>query len=209
MDLQLIIQDFLSRLNMPGQKAAKPFILGVIGNLGSGKSTVAKLLAKQLSGVVVVTADSARFLLKEAGLPWGESVRAVVRGVAQQLLQDGYAVILDGSNVETEEREQTAKLAQEQGVPVRYVRVVADYAVYEARLKAKYDDPAWQSSFERFRVGPTDKMLINLAERTKVHDALKDSDIVGLVGTIDNNGSVEKLKPKTADLAAAVLESIG
>jgi predicted kinase len=208
MRMNEIIKEFRSRLALPAQKATTPFLLGVIGNLGTGKSTLARMLAKQLPGSVVVTADSARFLLKEQNLPWGDNIRAVVRGVAESMLKDGYAVILDGSNAETQEREQTAELASRLGVPVLYVRIKTAYETSRERLQTKYDDQSWQSSFERFRVGPTDKMLINLDQRRILHDALKDEDIAGLVGVANNDGDRVALEQQAGPLAEKILQSL-
>ncbi len=208
MVMEKLIKDFRSRLVLPAQKAAKPFLLGIIGNLGTGKSTLARMLAKQLQGSVVLTADSARYLLKEQNMPWGDNVRALVRGVAEGLLKDGYAVVLDGSNAELKEREQTAELASRLNVPVRYIRITAPYETSRERLKAKYDDQSWQSGFERFRVGPTDKMLANLDSRRALHDALKNEDIIGLVGTVNNDGSQADLEQQVGLLAEKVLQSL-
>lgn len=203
-----IIKEFRSRLVLPAQKPDKAFLLGIIGNLGTGKSTLARMMADKLPGSIIVTADSARFLLKERNLPWGENVRVVVRGVVEGLLKDGYVVIMDGSSAETEEREQIAELATHLGIPVRYVRIKASYETSRERLKAKYDDQSWQSSFERFRIGPTDKMLANLDSRRMLHDQLKDEDIVGLVGVITNDGTQAGLEGQAKQVATAVLRSL-
>jgi predicted kinase len=208
MTIDKLITEFRSRLTLPAEKAVRPFVLGVIGNLGSGKSTLARMLAGKIRGSVVITADSARFLLKEQEMPWGDNVRAIVRGVADGLLEDGYAVILDGSNAEAREREQTGEVAGRLGMPVRYVRMKVPYEVCRERLKAKYDDALWQSSFERFRVGPTDKMLINLKQRTTFHDSLKDEDIEGLVGVVNNDGDSANLQRQAESVAERILKSL-
>jgi predicted kinase len=208
MAMDELIKEFRSRLVLPARKAAKPFLLGIIGNLSSGKSTLARMLATKLPGSVVITADSARFLLKEQNMPWGDNVRTIVRGVAEGLLKDGYAIILDGSSAELKEREQTAELVSRLSVPVLYIRIKTSYETSRERLKAKYDDQSWQSSFERSRIGLTDKMLINLDERRVLHDALKDEDIVGLVETFNNDGSQAELEQRTGLLAEQVLQSL-
>jgi predicted kinase len=208
MSIDELIESFIARLTLPAIKADTPFIVGIIGNLGSGKSAVARMLTKEIAGSVVLSADSARYLLKEADMPWGDNVRVIVRGAAERLIADGYAVILDGSNAELKEREQTAEAADRLHVPVRYVRITVSAEVARERLKAKYDDPSWESSFERFRVGTTDKMLINFDDRQIVHDSLDDKQIIGLVGVIDNSGSAADLGQQIKPLAHKILQSL-
>ena len=73
--LNKLVADFLSKLRLPAEKAEKPFVVAVIGLVGSGRSTVAKVVEEKLKGAVLVKSDSARYLLKEANLPWGDNVR--------------------------------------------------------------------------------------------------------------------------------------
>ena len=206
MDIQELIKEFRSRLTLPDQKAARPFLLGIVGQLGSGKSTLARMLAARLPGSIVLRADSARFLLKERGMSWGDNVRALVRDVAEGLVKDGYGVILDGSNAEVKEREQNAELALRLGIPIYYVRIRASLEVCRERLKAKYDDSTLVSSFERFRVNTTEKMLANLEERRALHDSLKDEDIMGLVGTVSNDRGRVELERQTESVAKHIIE---
>ncbi len=44
--LQQVSQDYLERTKqqLPDKKASRPFVIGIIGLIGSGKTTVAKLL---------------------------------------------------------------------------------------------------------------------------------------------------------------------
>ena len=204
-----VVTEFLSRVKAPPHTYVhRPFLLGVIGNLGSGKSTVSFLLTLHLHGSVVVSANSARCLLKRRGLPWGLNVLHVVGEVAHDLLFIGRIVILDGSNADPEGRRRNALLGELMGVPVRYIRLKTPYELCRKREQLKYDDPTWISSFEHFRVGPTDKMLLNLDARRAVHDALRDEDIPGLVGTIANAGTFEDLASEVRALAPKILASL-
>src|SRR3989344_734438 len=102
--LNQFVQDFLLRLSLPEIKADRLFIIATIGLIGSGRSTVAKMFAEKLQGAVLVKSDSARYLLKEKGLSWGENVRQILKGVAIDLLGNGYGIILDGNAADEEDR---------------------------------------------------------------------------------------------------------
>jgi predicted kinase len=206
--MEEIINDFASRLALPEQKPSRPYILGIIGNIGSGKSTVVRKLAVALPGLAYVQGDSARYLLKERGMSWGENVKAVISGVTERLIAQGYAVATDAFTAEAKERERLIGQASGLGVPALFVRVTVDAGTCKARLKAKYDDRSWESSFERFRVSTTDKMLANLKERTEVHNNPANRQVHNLIGEIDNNGPAEALDPQIDELAKKVSEKL-
>lgn len=199
-----MIQDFLSRLKLLVEKADKLFIMATTGLIGSGRTTVAKMMVAKLSGVVLVKSDSARFLLKEAGLPWGDNVRQILKGAALDLLSKGYGVIFDGNAADTEDRKNISEIADQTGASVHYVRINIDPEIAKERKRARYDDSSWVSSFDDFRVNTTEKILKNLEERLKLHKELKSSDIPNLLGEIDNNGSPEELEKQVEKLLAKI-----
>lgn len=206
MFMEEIISDFLARLVLPQYKPARPYVLGIVGNLGSGKSTVARKLALALPGLVYVQGDSARFLLKEKGLPWGDNVKTVISGVVESLVQQGYAVATDAFTAEAKAREQFMRHVSEMGVPALFVRVNVDAETCRQRLKAKYDDPSWESTFEHFRVNTTEKMLENLQERTKVHGDHLNHQVENLVAEINNNGPIGALDFQITEVAKRIRE---
>ena len=197
---QQLVQNFLSRLKLPDEKVQKPFIVATIGLIGSGRSTVAKLTAEKLKGAALVRSDSARYLLKEAGLPWGENVRQILKGVAINLLGKGYGVVFDGNAADEEDRKNVSEIASQAGASVHYIRINIDPEIAKERKRARYDDSSWVSSFEDFRVNTTEKVLKNLDERIELHKKLKSSDIPNLLGEIDNNGSPEELEKQVDNL---------
>lgn len=209
-NLQKIAQDFLARIEdkLPKGKAVRPFVIAMIGMPGSGRGMVAKRIVSFLTGAVLVSSNSARYLLKEVGLPWGENVRQVLRGVATELLGRGYGVVFDGNAADEKDRENIQAIADKRGAKVFYIRINIDPATAEEREKAQYDNPNWISSFENFRVNTTEKMLANINERVKLHASLKSSDIPGLIGEIDNNGTIAKLKRQVDELAQKIKDSI-
>jgi len=197
---QQLVQDFLSRLELPAEQTAKPLIIATIGLIGSGRSTVTKMVAAKLKGAVLIKSDSARYLLKEAGLPWGDNVKQILKGVAVELLGKGYGVVFDGNAADEEDRKNISEIAEQTEASVYYVRINIDPAIAKERKRVRYDDPSWVSSFEDFRVNTTEKILKNLDERVELHKNLKSSDIPNLLGEVDNNDSLEELEKQVEKL---------
>ena len=203
--LNQLVQVFLSKLHLPESKADRPFIMATIGLIGSGRTTVAKLMTEKLQGAVLVRSDSARFLLKKKEMPWGDNVRQILKGVVTDLLKRGYGVVFDGNAADEEDRKNISEIASQTGAKVFYVRINIDPEVARERKRAKYDDPSWISSFEDFRVNTTEKILKNLDERIELHQKLKSSEIPNLLGEVNNDGSSEELKKQVDELALKIL----
>lgn len=193
--MQKIARDFLARIEgkLPQEKAARPFVVATIGLPGSGRTTVARKIAEALPRAVLVQANSARYLLKEAALPWGENVRQVLKIVAKDLLSKSYGVVFDGNAADEEDRKNIQDIASQSGAKVFYVRINVDPSVVKEREETKYGS-SWVSRFEDFRVNTTEKMLANIDERAKLHAGLKSQSIPGLIGEIDNNGTMDELE---------------
>jgi predicted kinase len=204
--LQKIAEDFLTRISqkLPSTKPTRPFVVAMIGLPGSGRTTIAEMLTERLSGSVLLSSNSVRFLLKEAGMSWGENVRQVLKYVGQKLLADGYGVIFDGNTADEEDRRNIQEITGSSDVKVSYVRINIDPEVAKAREREKYDNPSWISSFEDFRVNTTEKILANIDERAELHRQLKSSDIPALVGEIDNNGGLDDLEKQVNELAEKI-----
>ncbi len=214
MDPQIpqLVEQFLKHIKLPAAKPPKSFMLGVVGQIGAGKTTVARMLNENLPGSIVVSANSARFLLKETNMPWGDNVRAIMRGVVENLLQRGYGVILDGATAEERDRASLAQaLATVSGAAAAYAYVYADTNTCIAREQAKYEDTTWQSSFDDFRVNTLDKMLDNIRSREALHKELRSSiaSVPGFVGEIDNTGTLTQLAEQVATIEAAVKKQLG
>jgi len=206
--IKKITQEFLMMIKMPAEKAPKPFLLGLIGNIGSGKSTVARELKPLLPGTVHIQANSARYLLKQAGMEWGDNVRAILDGVIRHLIGHGYSLIVDGSTAEASDRQRLSMLADELHVPLMFVRIKCDADACAMREQRKYDDTSWEPSFEDFRVNTTEKMVTNVRERSMIHHNLDSKDITSLIGEIDSNMPSKDLPDQITGLADRIREKL-
>lgn len=202
--LAKLVQNFLSKLKLPAEKTVKPFIVAILGLIGSGRTTVAKIFIKGLQGAVLIKSDSARYLLKETGLPWGENVRQILKDVAIDLLGQGYGVVFDGNAADEEDKKNISEIADQTGAKVFYVRINIDSEIARERKRARYGDPLWISSFDDFRVNTTEKILKNLDERIELHRNLKSSDIPNLLGEVNNNSSLEELNKQVEELVSKI-----
>lgn len=208
MKLQQVSRNYLERIKqqLPDKKASQPFVIGIIGLIGSGKTTVAKLLTKKLAGTVLVKSDSARFLLKEAGLEWGGNVREVLFNTAQWLLQNGYSVIFDGDFIEEKKRKNTQKLADESGAKFYIIRIKLDKNLCLKHLQKKWEDlkrGKIPQNFSHFLVVmPGEEQ--SLFDRAFLHEQLKSSDIPQLICEIDNSGSLKFLKKQINSASALI-----
>lgn len=185
------------KVSFPKEKAKSPFIVAVIGLVGSGRSAVARQVVKSVPGVIYVQSNSARKLINEDfshyGLKWGENVRQLLKYAADRFLSDGYGVVFDGNAADEEDRENIRKMAEQNGVRVFYIRINIDPEVAKQREKKRYDDPNWVSTFDDFRVNTPEKMLKNIDDRAELHQNLKSSDIPNLIAEINNNGDMAGL----------------
>ena len=179
--LQRIADDFLTRVSQdyPAQSRCDLFVVATIGLPGSGRTTITKMLVKQLAGSVLLSSNSVRYLLKEVGMGWAENVRQVLKYAGQKLLADGYGVVFDGNAADEQDRKNIGEIVEPSGASVWYVRINIDPEIAKAREKDKYDNPGWVSSFEDFRVNTTEKILANIDEACR---ASPPAEIVGHPG---------------------------
>jgi predicted kinase len=196
--LQQVSQDYLERTKqqLPGKKASRPFVIGIIGLISSGKTTVAKLLNEKLTGTVLVKSDSARFLLKEAGLKWGENVVEVLSNTARWLLRNGYSIIFDGDCIREEKRKEIQKLVDELDAKFYIIRIKPNKDLSLKHLQKKWEDlkrGKIPQNFSHFlAVMPGEKQ--SLFDRVPFHEQLKSSDVPQLIYEIDNSVSLKFLK---------------
>jgi predicted kinase len=128
---------FLANLEVPESKTKKPVIVGLVGLVGSGKSSVALELAKQIGGVAI-EADAIRVLLRKQDERY-ERARAIAENIALEMVTRGGSAIIDSDFVDREKRAILKEKAKLVGANVVFVRVHCDFDVMVGRaLQADY-----------------------------------------------------------------------
>jgi predicted kinase len=126
---------------VPYQSELRPRLFILIGQVGAGKSSVAKYIAKKIKSAAIVSANDIRLRLRKVQNSYAGD-RAVGEFVIYGLLNRGYTVIADSDH--GDERKRKSLLARVKGIPnleVHYIRVHADYDVLAQRIfeKTKYE----------------------------------------------------------------------
>lgn len=205
--LQKVAEDFLSRIKekLPAEKADKPCVIGIVGMIGSGRTLLAKTLVENIKGAVLICANSARYLLKEAGMSWGENVYAVLLNTTKWLVKNGYIAIFDGNQVDKDRREKSRELIDELGVKYYLLKIITSEATAERYLREKYSQPP-KNSFEDFWPGTNAEDIVqNLKERNKDFYAIdKEEPKPEFFAEIENEGTIEEFKQKAVEVAKKI-----
>lgn len=177
------------------EKERKLFIIALVGVVGSGKTHVAKILARRL-GAKRITTDDVRVSLRGRGKSYGQAP-AITARLAERALLHGKSVILDFDAINPARREEVNARAEKFGARVLTVEVRTPERLILARLREKRYTPgdlfldaaeAVRAYFERKKF------------RTKFRGKHFTQDF-----TIDNSRS---LAPQTAKIVPAIKSSL-
>jgi len=108
---------------------------------GSGKSTVAQALARELSAVVLDHDDTKTALLRSdvAEENAGPASYEVIKSLSSGFLVQGLSVIIDSPCLYTELLTYGIEAASDAGAQYRYIEcVLADYEELDRRLRARH-----------------------------------------------------------------------
>lgn len=128
---------FMSKLDVVKGKTEKPVVVAFIGLVGSGKSSLAQELAKQI-GATVIEGDDIRVELRKQKERF-EKARATAENVAVEVMKQGGNVILDSDFVDANKRASIREKARKVGANFVFVRIHCDIDVMVGRaLTAPY-----------------------------------------------------------------------
>ena len=123
---------FMANLGIKRRKTKKPVVVAIIGLVGSGKSSVAKELAKHIGGTVI-EGDAIRIELRKQSERY-ERARAIAENAAIEVIKQGGNVVLDSDFVDEKKRVSLREKARKAGVRLVFVRTHCDLDVMVGRV---------------------------------------------------------------------------
>src|SRR5690348_2793419 len=121
-----------SNLTALQRKTEKPLVIGMIGLVGSGKSTVANYLAPRI-GATVVSADKIRVELRQEGEKY-EKTRAIAEDLATEIIKSGGNVIIDSDFIDQAKRASLREKCRKMGADVIFIRTHCNFDVATGRI---------------------------------------------------------------------------
>lgn len=114
------------------RKTKKPLIVGIVGLIGSGKTTIAKEMAS-LIGATVVSGDDIRVSLREEKAGY-DNTRLIAENVAIEVINKGGNVIIDSDFIDQKKRVSLKEKAKKIGARVIFIRIYADMDIMIGRI---------------------------------------------------------------------------
>ncbi|MDE3090254.1 MAG: AAA family ATPase [Chloroflexota bacterium] len=137
------VDRILRALPVADQTTAAPVLFIISGLPGTGKSFLARQISARLAAVIVES-DFVRKTLADGKPTYTRDESAFVHRVAhvviEQMLDAGYHVIYDATNLAEEHREKAYRLADKTGARAIVICTVAPEPVIRARLAKRFVD---------------------------------------------------------------------
>lgn len=113
--------DFRKQIKVPEHKPVKRFLFCPVGLVGSGKTTVTKLVADKFN-LVRISSDELRKLLKEGGHDYS-SLKEIVSKVVKDFADQGYALAFDMNCLNPKTKTLIEELSNDLNAPIIWVHI--------------------------------------------------------------------------------------
>lgn len=125
-------QSFLSGLDIKKRNTSQPIIIAMVGLIGSGKSSVAREVAKHILGTVI-EGNQIRVCLRKEGEGY-ENVELITQTVVTKVIESGGNVIIDSDNIGEDKRLIWQAIADEKKAKLFFIRTTCDLDVMIGRI---------------------------------------------------------------------------
>jgi predicted kinase len=163
----------------------------VIGLPGSGKSSVARMLANELGAIVLNSDVTRRELFPESRDYSSKETQAVIQETerrTREALKKGHIVILDALFTKQRPRDEYRKVAEDISVPFKLISVIAPESVIKKRME------------QRQKEGDASEATFDYYLDRKPHV----ESIRGTHFTVNNKGDLEELEFQVRQLAEEI-----
>ncbi len=123
---------FMETITFPKRETNSAVMVGIIGLVGSGKSTIAQALA-QIIGATVIENDLIRLALRKEGMPY-KYVWEIALESAYTALERESNIVFDADLVKPMQRDHLSKAAYAAGASAIFIRTICDYDVIIGRV---------------------------------------------------------------------------
>ncbi|MCI0619600.1 AAA family ATPase [Candidatus Wolfebacteria bacterium] len=127
-----VFEGLTRRLKVPKRKTKVQVVMGMVGLVGSGVTSVARELTRGI-GAVVLDADDVRVLLRKEKTGYGH-VREIVLELAEHVLAQGGNIVIDSDHIDPNKRNKLKKLTKDRGAELYFVRTVCNPDVMLGRM---------------------------------------------------------------------------
>ena len=125
---------YIGKINVAvsSRKTKRPLVVGFVGLIGSGKTTLAKELAS-LIGATVISGDDIRVLLRKEKEKY-DKARTIAENATMEIFNNGGNVIVDSDFIDQKKRVSLKEKAKKVGAKIIFIRTYSDLDVIIGRI---------------------------------------------------------------------------